>query len=266
METIVTSLENGCLRITLNRPESRNALSRQMVAELQQAIEQAGDDAAVRVVVLRGAGGHFCAGADLADMAAARMEAAGDTAAMAQINRGFGHMIAAVDACPKTVIVAAEGAVLGGGVGLACVADICLVTADAKIGLPEATLGLPPAQIIPFVVGRVGLSQARRLALTGARINGEEAFRLGLAHEQCVNSAALDQAVDATVSAVLGCAPQASAATKKLLLASRNTTTEELLDRGAEAFAQAAVGEEAMEGTRAFLEKRKPKWSLNPEP
>lgn len=261
MKTLTTTIENGCLRITLNRPEARNALSRQMVAELQEVIEQAGSDDSIRVVLVRGAGGHFCAGADLADMAAARMEAAGDASAMARTNRGFGRLISAFDTCPKTVIAAAEGAVLGGGVGLACVADVCLVTADARIGLPEATLGLPPAQIIPFVVARVGLSQARRLALTGARINGEEACRLGLAHQVCVDGAALDEALAATVEAALRCAPRASAMTKDLLLATRDTAIDDLLDRGAEAFARAAAGEEAMEGTRAFLEKRAPNWS-----
>jgi isohexenylglutaconyl-CoA hydratase len=265
METITTDTENGCLRITLNRPQARNALSRRMVSELQEALERAVGDETVRVIVIRGAGGHFCAGADLGDLAAARAEADGDVDAMAAVNRSFGRLIEAVDAHPKTVIVAAEGAVLGGGVGLACVADICLVTADARIGLPEATLGLPPAQIIPFVVGRVGLSQARRLALTGARINGEEAYRLGLAHELTSDSAALDEAVEACASAVLRCAPQASVTTKTLLLATRDTATDQLLDRGADAFARAAASDEAMEGTRAFLEKREPEWSLNPE-
>ena len=260
MQTIKTNIQNACLRITLNRPDSRNALSRQMVAELQQVIEQAGEDDAVRVVVLRGADGHFCAGADLSDMAAARMEADGDIDAMAAINRSFGALIEAVDACPKTVICAAEGAVLGGGVGLACVADICLMTETAKVGLPETTLGLPPAQIIPFVVARVGLSQARRLALTGARIDGREAFRLGLCHQACPDSTTLDQTLEDTITQVLRCAPKASATTKALLLATRNTPTPELLDQGAREFAEAAISPEATEGTRAFLEKRQPEW------
>ena len=269
MQTIKTNIANSCLRITLNRPDKRNALSRQMVAELQDVVEQAGSDEAVRVIVLRGAGGHFCAGADLADMAAARMEAGEDAGAIAAVNRGFGTLIAAVDTSPKTVIAAVEGNVLGGGVGLACVADICLMTEQAKVGLPETTLGLPPAQIIPFVVARVGLSEARRLALTGARIDGQEALRLGLCHQLCADRSALDLAVDETITAVLRCAPQASAMTKALLLATRDTPTRDLLDRGAGKFAEAALGNEAAEGTQAFLQKRKPLWataSLTPNP
>ncbi len=261
MQTISTQLVNTCLRITLNRPDARNALSRQMVAELQQVVEQAGEDDSVRVLMLRGAGGHFCAGADLADMAAARMEADGDVEAMAAINRSFGTLIEAVDACPKTVVCVAEGAVLGGGVGLACVADICLMSEQAKVGLPEATLGLPPAQIIPFVVARVGLSQARRLALTGARFDGREAYRIGLCHQVCSNTEALEKAAGETLTTILRCAPNASTTTKTLLLATRSTATTKLLDTGAQEFAKAAINEEAMEGTRAFMEKRPPFWA-----
>ncbi|MCC5866566.1 MAG: enoyl-CoA hydratase/isomerase family protein [Wenzhouxiangella sp.] len=261
METIETRLENGILRISLNRPQARNALSRQMVAELQEVVTQASADDSVKALVLRGAGGHFCAGADLADMAAARMESAGDVDAMAAINRSFGTLISAVHDCPKTVVAVVEGSVFGGGVGLACVADVCLVSAQAKIGLPEVTLGLPPAQIIPFVVDRVGLSQARRLSLTGARIDGEEAFRIGLAHALAEDEAALEQLLEQTLAQIQRCAPEASRMTKSLLLATTATPLNELLDRGAREFAAAATGEEAMEGTQAFLQKRPPNWS-----
>ena len=261
METIETRVVKGVLRILLNRPQARNALSRQMVAELQEAVAQASSDDSVRALALRGAGGHFCAGADLADMASARMESAGDVDAMAAINRSFGALISAVHDCPKTVVAVVEGSVFGGGVGLACVADVCLVSRDAKIGLPEVTLGLPPAQIIPFVVGRVGLSQARRLALTGARVDGTEAFRIGLAHALADDGEALDQLLEQTLAQIQRCAPQASLMTKSLLLATSEITTNELLDRGAREFAAAASGEEATEGTRAFLEKRRPNWS-----
>lgn len=264
METITTQIENGCFRITLNRPQARNALSRQMVAELEQVIEQAEDDAAVRAIVLSGAGGHFCAGADLADMAAARAEAGDDIEAMAAINRGFGRLIERLDACSRTVVAAVDGSVFGGGVGLACVADICLLTRQTKIGLPELSLGLPPAQIIPFVVGRIGLSAARHLALTGARIDGAEAFRIGLAHVLAEDSAALQTLLAKTLDQIRRCAPKASRRTKALLRATAYIPTAELLDEGATAFAEAAMGPEAMEGTQAFLEKRQPRWSLNP--
>ncbi len=267
METIETLVEKGILQVRLNRPQARNALSRQMVAELQELVAQASADDSVRALVLRGAGGHFCAGADLADMASARIESGGDVAAMAAINRSFGNLISAVHECPKTVVAVVEGSVFGGGVGLACVADVCLVSRDTKIGLPEVTLGLPPAQIIPFVVGRVGLSRARHLALTGARIDGAEAFRIGMAHALADDGAALDQLLEQTLAQIQRCAPQASRMTKSLLLATADTPLNDLLDRGAREFAEAATGEEASEGTQAFLQKRPPNWSsVNGQP
>ncbi|QKK03427.1 MAG: enoyl-CoA hydratase/isomerase family protein [Pseudomonadota bacterium] len=260
MKTLKTRIENGCFWITLNRPEARNALSRQMVAELEQAIEQAESDGAVQTVVLVGAGGHFCAGADLADMAAARVEAGDDPEAMAAINRRFGRLIESLDASSRTVVAGVDGSAFGGGVGLACVADVCLMTRQARLGLPEVTLGLPPAQIIPFVVGRVGLSEARRLALTGTRIHGDEAFRIGLAHVLADNSEALELMLTQTVDQIRRCAPDASRQTKALLRATVDSPTAELLDRGARIFAEAAMGAEAIEGTRAFMEKRRPDW------
>ncbi|MDT8408811.1 MAG: enoyl-CoA hydratase/isomerase family protein [Wenzhouxiangellaceae bacterium] len=264
MDTLDRRIEDGCLYLTLNRPQARNAMSRAMVAELGQAIERAGADDGIRVVVLRGAGGHFCAGADIGDMAAARAESGADPEALAEINRGFGRVISALDASPKTVIAVLEGAVLGGGLGLACVSDVAIVRADARLGLPETTLGLPPAQIIPFVVARIGLSQARRLALTGARLDGAQAFELGLAHLLCADGQALEKTLAETIEAALGCAPHAAAQTKALLLATRELATEALLDRGARAFAEAALGDEAMEGTLAFMQKRKPRWAQKP--
>jgi len=260
LETVELRIERGVMHVTFNRPGARNALSRAMVAELEQAFAQADLDDEARVIVLRGAGGHFCAGADLADMLAARVEAGSDAAAIAAINRGFGRLIEAVDASPKTVVAVLEGAVLGGGLGLACVADIALAVRDSQLGLPETTIGLIPAQIIPFVVARVGLSEARRLALGGERIDGAEALRIGLAHALAADDQALEEHLAKILGQALRCAPQASRQTKALLLATRDTATGELLDEGARVFAEAANGLEAAEGTRAFLEKRRPSW------
>src|SRR5690606_32924520 len=135
------------------------------------------DDRTVRAVVLRGAEGHFCAGGDIKDMANARASV-GKTEAdpFFTLNREFGRLITAVNQAPQTVIVVAEGAVLGGGFGLACVSDVAIAAASAKFGLPETGLGVIPAQIAPFVVTRIGLTQARRLALLGARFDGAEAY------------------------------------------------------------------------------------------
>ncbi len=183
-DTLLVREEGFALHITLNRPESRNAMSLQMTQELRavfSAIEGSDD---IRAVILRGSNGHFCAGGDIKDMAGARMRAAesGNDEAYAELNRAFGHLMTQVDCAPQVVITLLEGAVLGGGFGLACVSDIAIATESAQFGLPETSLGVIPAQIAPFVVKRIGMTHARRLALSGARFTGAEALRLGIVH------------------------------------------------------------------------------------
>ena len=142
-DTLLVREEGFALHITLNRPESRNAMSLQMTQELRavfSAIEGSDD---IRAVILRGSNGHFCAGGDIKDMAGARMRAAesGNDEAYAELNRAFGHLMTQVDCAPQVVITLLEGAVLGGGFGLACVSDIAIATESAQFGLPETSLG-----------------------------------------------------------------------------------------------------------------------------
>ncbi|MDF3194781.1 enoyl-CoA hydratase-related protein [Pseudomonas sp. 1928-m] len=257
-ETLLLSLDAGVLHITLNRPDSRNAMSLAMVTELRGVLESLRNDLNVRAIVLRGAGGHFCAGGDIKDMAGARA-AGGD--AYRNLNRAFGSLLEEAQNTPQVLIAVLEGAVLGGGFGLACVSDIALCQQDAKFGLPETTLGILPAQIAPFVVRRIGLTQTRRLALTAARFNGSEAERLGLVHFSEVDSEHLDVRLQQVLSQVRQCAPQANAQTKALLLAAEQEALAPLLDRAAEQFAAAVTGAEGIEGTMAFVQKRAPKWA-----
>ena len=228
-----------------------------MVGELRATLEAVRQDADVRALVLRGAGGHFCAGGDIKDMAGAR--ARGD--AYRELNRAFGALLEEAQAAPQVLVAVLEGAVLGGGFGLACVSDVAIAASSAKFGLPETTLGILPAQIAPFVVRRIGLTQARRLALTAARFDGTEALRLGLVHYCEHDDAALQQRLDETLEQIRQCAPQANAQTKALLLASEREALGPLLDRAAEQFAAAVIGAEGVEGTMAFVQKRKPKWA-----
>ncbi|WP_395611245.1 enoyl-CoA hydratase/isomerase family protein [Pseudomonas sp. B22129] len=251
MNTLLLEPHNGVLHITLNRPESRNAMSQEMVDELRAVLADL--DSRTRALVISGAGGHFCAGADVKDMASA-----GDR--MQALNRAFGTLLQEVEAVPQVVIVVLQGAVLGGGFGLACVSDIAIADHQAQFGLPETGLGLLPAQIAPFVVKRIGLTQARRLALTAARFDGVEAERLGVVHFTERDPQALAERLDDVLGQVLNCAPGANARTKALLLASGDEPLEVVLDRGAQWFAEAVKGEEGVEGTQAFVQKRKPKW------
>ncbi len=251
MNTLLLEAHNGVLHITLNRPQSRNAMSLQMVNELRTVLAQL--DSQVRAVVISGAGGHFCAGADVKDLVSA-----GDQ--LQALNRAFGTLLQEVQAIPRVVIVVLQGAVLGGGFGLACVSDIAIADHQAQFGLPETSLGVLPAQIAPFVVKRIGLTQARRLALTAARFDGVEAQRLGLVHFVERDPQALAERVDEVLGQVLQCAPEANARTKALLLASVEQPLEPLLDQAAQWFAEAVASAEGIEGTQAFVHKRKPGW------
>lgn len=258
------------LQITLNRPESRNAMSLQMVSELRQALEHAqssrGGPQAVRAIVLRGAAGHFCAGADLKDMAGARMRAMqmqpGDTAdPIAAVNAEFGALCAAYASAPLAVVAVLEGTVMGGGFGLACVADIAIATETASFRLPETGLGVVPAQIAPFLVERLGYSQAKRLAVTGGRLGAAEALRIGLVH-MLVETSKLATELESVLADILACAPNALAATKALMARARWQDPAELVQDAAVIFSQAAQSAEGIEGMTAFMQKRKPQWAL----
>jgi isohexenylglutaconyl-CoA hydratase len=258
-QTLLLESHNGVLHVMLNRAESRNAMSLQMVVELRAVLAAVRDDRAVRALVIGGAGGHFCAGGDIKDMANARAQG---TTAYRDLNRVFGALLQEVQHAPQVVITVLQGAVLGGGFGLACVSDVALADHQAQFGLPETSLGLLPAQIAPFVVQRIGLTQARRLALTAARFDGTQAKRLGLVHFVEHDAQGLAERLDEVLAHVLCCAPEANALTKKLLLASAGQPSDGLLDEAAEWFGQAVNGTEGTEGTMAFVQKRKPRWAL----
>lgn len=257
------------LHIYLNRPEARNAMSLQMVAELQQVLRAAeataGTPDAVRVVVLRGEGGHFCAGADLKDMAGARMRAMqraeGEPDPIAEVNAAFGHLCAAYANTPLAVVAVLEGAVMGGGFGLACVADVALASDTAAFRLPETSLGVVPAQIAPFLVERLGYSQAKRLAVTGGRLDAAGALAVGLVHA-VTSPEGLAAALDTTLADILACAPGALAATKALMRKARFTAAADLVTEAAAIFSHAAQGPEGQEGMTAFIQKRKPQWAV----
>jgi len=269
-EAIKVQKTGATAQIILNRPALRNAMSLQMVAELRDALAALEADGSVRVLVLRGAGGHFCAGADLQDMAVARMRAMQNPPepgqagvaldAVAQANAQFGELCVAYANTPLALVAVLEGSVMGGGLGLACVADVALACESAAFRLPETALGLVPAQIAPFLVERLGYSQAKRLAVTGGRLNAAKALAIGLVH-----AVHAPEQIDAALAAVLmdiqACAPGAVAATKALMAKARLSEPANLVQDAALIFSRAAQGPEGLEGTTAFLQKRKPSWA-----
>ena len=261
-ETLAVQADSGELHVTLNRPAARNAMSLRMVDELRDVLARAESAGDVRAIVLRGAGGHFCAGADLQDMAQARQrELSGDGDAIAAVNARFGALCGAFARTGLATIAVLEGTVMGGGLGLACVVDVALAGQGAQLRLPETSLGVVPAQIAAFLVERVGASQARRLAVTGGKLDAAQALAIGLVHEVHAEGAALDAALAATLAQTLRCAPGAIAATKALMARALHAPAADLVDDAARVFAQAARGPEGIEGMAAFLQKRSPSWA-----
>ncbi|WP_303290549.1 enoyl-CoA hydratase/isomerase family protein [Marinobacter sp. SS5-14b] len=261
-ETLILEKQGPSLFLTINRPDVRNAMSLQMVAELAALFTEVENDNSIRAVVIRGAGGHFCAGGDIKDMAGARgQKGEGKDDPFYKLNRAFGQMIQQVNESSKVVIAITEGAVMGGGFGLACVSDLAIAGPTAKFGMPETTLGVIPAQIAPFVVERIGLTQARRLALLGLRIDATEACALGIVHQVAESEEQLNDMLNQALERVRLCAPNATAETKALLHRVGHEAMTGLLDDAAEKFAAAISGPEGTEGTMAFMQKREPKWA-----
>ncbi|WP_290903032.1 enoyl-CoA hydratase-related protein [Aquabacterium sp.] len=268
--TLQVQTTQGVCTLTLNRPEVRNAMSLAMVHELLQALQAAEQDPAVRAIVLRGAGGHFCAGGDISDMAQARMKLAQQQAdaqpagpnPVAVTNAAFGRLCLAYARSPLPIVTVLEGTVMGGGFGLACVSDVSLALDTVSFRLPETALGIIPAQIAPFLVERLGYAEAKRLAVTGAKVGAAEALTIRLVHEVHGDATALDAALQRTLTSILACGPQAIATTKNLLSHARLTPPEQLIDDAAALFAHAVLSDEGQEGTMAFMQKRKPYWVL----
>lgn len=260
-KTLLLNLEGGVLHITLNRPEKRNAMNDVLVREMRDVFAAIRGDRSVRAVVLKGADGNFCSGGDISSMNDRAAPDADAKSIMWEFNRNFGRMITEVNAAPQVVICCIEGAVLGGGFGLACISDVAIADAGAKFGMPETGLGIVPAQIEPFVVKRIGLTQARKLALLGDWVDGVRAEQLGIVHMVTNSPEEMAAELAQVLKAVQRTAPGANALTKQLFLLVGELENETLLDKAADFFSEALGSEEGMEGTRAFVEKRKPYWA-----
>ena len=261
---LLVQFEHQIYWVTLHRPETRNALSPEMVAELAHVFIRAAQDDNVRAVVLRGSAGFFCAGGNVGNFQS-RLQATdhseGDP--VVSRNRAFGHLLQALTALPMPVLAAVEGAAMGGGMGLACCADIVLATEDARFALSETGLGLIPAQIAPFVQARVGRRVALRLGLSGERVSGMLAQSLGLVDALAADSDALDALQAQWLNRILGCGPQANRSLKALLSrdVAGDTSIGAWLDDAALRFAQ-CMRSEGAEGIAAFRERRAPNWSV----
>lgn len=254
---LTITVENQVARITLNRPDVRNAFNDEVIAELTEAFLSLGQHGDVRAIVLAAVGPAFCAGADLNWMRRmadySREENLADAAKLAE-------MLRVMYACPKPTVARVQGDVFAGGVGLVAACDMVVSVDTATYCLSEVKLGLIPATISPYVIRAMGARAAHRYFLTAERFSAAEAHRIGLVHE-VVGAETLDAKVDEWLKALTSAGPQAVRACKRLVQdVAEQEITEALIESTVAAIADIRGSAEGREGVQSFLQKRKPSW------
>lgn len=246
-------------RLTLSRPEVRNAFNAALIRELTAAFNALAGETPERLrgVVLAGDGGTFCAGADITWMRASLSLSFEENAADAAHMQA---MFTAIDSCPVPVVARVQGAALGGGMGLCAVADIVLASADATFGFSETKLGILPAVISTFVLPKIGESQARALFSSGERFDAGRAQRIGLVHEVLPDEESLDARLAEVLAELRSAGPTALRAAKALVRELRTLSPAEAREHTVRHIAQQRISPEGQEGLTAFLEKRPPSW------
>lgn len=256
-KTLLVERDGDVLSVTLNRPEVHNAFNDELIGEAIDLFSTL-DPGSARAVVLRGTGPNFCAGADLNWMSRmvsyTRDENVRDSSLLAK-------MYALINDCPLPVIGRIQGAAIGGGVGLVSVCDIAIATTDAKFGLSEVKLGILPAVISPYVIGKIGQSHARALFLTGERFDAERALRIGLVHRVVSDTEALDAALADTLKQLRSSGPEAVRECKKLIAYVAANELAEAIPYTIDAIATRRVSSEGQQGMTAFLSKQKAPWT-----
>ena len=260
--TLAIQSDGDIIRITLNRPERRNAFDGCMVTELSEAFEELAREEALRGIVLAGAGPVFCSGADIqwlhSSTPVSEAQARDDA-------RHLSRMFRAIDESPCPVIARVHGPAFGGGLGLMAVCDVVVAAEEATFSLSEARLGLIPAIITPFLLRKTGESFLRRYCLTGETFSASTAQRFGLIHD-AVPQSDLDDRITELTEAIMRLAPRATRESKALLQRILPLSEEDRRVLCAEANAGARCAPEAGEGLRAFVEKRLPSWAKPREP
>ena len=245
MANLQVERDGSVLRVTLARPDRRNAFDAELIRELAEAFVDVGR---VRAVVLAGEGASFSAGADVDWMRSSVDLSTEENVADANALR---RMLEAIDSCPAPVVARVQGHALGGGAGLVAASDIAIAAHDAVFAFSEVKLGIIPAVISPFALAKIGPGAARRYFLTGERFDAETALRIGLIHEVGDD---LDAAVERVVGELLTAGPQAVRWAKRLVRERPNGPET------ARWIAERRASDEGQEGLRAFIDKRKPRW------
>lgn len=257
-EFILIARENGIATVTLNRPDKRNAMNGKMVKEIFHMLELLRVDNQVRVVIIKGNGEHFCAGADIGwmqHMASESYEANYDDA------QALADLMYQLYSFPKPTIVLAHGATLGGGLGLLAACDIAIVGESASFGFSEVKIGITPSIISPYVITAIGERAAHYYFLTGERFDAAEAYRIRLAQRVVEDSKLVETGTD-LANKLLHNSPHALTAAKQLIRhVAREKISSELAQKTAEHLSNLRATPEAQEGLRAFMEKRTPQWN-----
>lgn len=252
----------GFATLWLNRPEKNNAFNAEMIRELVLAIDEVQSDKSLRFLLLRGRGKHFSAGADLAWM---QQSAKLDFDANLTDARELAEMMYSLYHLKLPTLAVVQGAAFGGAVGLIACCDMAIGASDAQISLSEVRIGLAPAVISPFVVKAIGERATRRYAITGERFSGERARELGLLSETYA-AEALNDSLCGWIDTLMLNSPQAMRASKDLMREASSGSLSPALRRYTEnSIARIRVSPEGQEGLNAFLEKRKPKWTQEPQ-
>jgi isohexenylglutaconyl-CoA hydratase len=260
-EFLKIARQGAVTSLTLNRPQRRNALTHRMMLELEDAFVGVGRDTNCRVLVLRGAGGHFCAGGDLEAMADLPPLPASGADPLVPAYRQFGDALLVLDTLPQATIAVVEGSAVGGGFGMACCSDAVILHRDARLGIPEPKVGFIPAQVVPFLVRRLGEGPVRDLAVTGRVIDGAEAHRMGLGRYLCATGEEVEATLQGLLDDVLKMEPKALAVAKRLVLSCATKEDRAVMDEAAENLAGLLRQPEAAEGIRHFMAKTTPSWA-----
>jgi len=249
--------KRGVATVSFDRPERNNAYDGEMIAELVGGVAKLGDDDRVRVVVLRGKGRHFQAGADLAWVRSLKDRSVAENVAVSRCTTEAVHGLTRLG---KPTIALIHGGCFGGGTGIASACDIVIADESAMFSITEARWGLTALPIIPQLLSRIGPGRLRRYALTCERFGADRAFEIGLADEICATGS-LDAAAAPVIDALLHCPPQALAASKEAILKYAGLVFSDLeKDEMARPHGMKRLDDEAAEGLASFLEKRKPNW------
>jgi isohexenylglutaconyl-CoA hydratase len=261
-ETILLARTADVARLTFNRPQRRNALTHAMMQEIGDAIARVRADASIRVLVLRGSGGAFCAGGDIgamADMPPAPPDGQADP--LVAPYRVFGDVLIELNHMPIPVISIVEGAAVGGGFGMACCSDVVILLQSARFGIPEPRTGFIPSQVLPFIARRIGEGPLRELAVTGRVINAQEAFNLGIGRHLCETHDQANAILHVVIADIRRNAPAALAAVKRLVLACATKGDAEVLDDAAAELVTLLRRPDTQAGMKAFLTKGTPPWA-----